>query len=153
MLLYNPTAVKQSLQALGKWFTFAPGEKKMIHNEEIAHFILTDKRSYGIVGLPDRFAEDAEYAQSEEGQAILEAKRQEGIQNRINYLNMLVHNEEVSLRQDLEKSGQRINPNLLSSNQYVQCLEELKEYKRAKDDGEKEKMARIARLKADLNKE
>jgi len=151
MLLYNATKMKQSVQAFGNWLTFGPEQIKMV-GDEIGKFIVLEKKQYGIVELPSEF-EDPSYKESEEGKAMLAEKTAEGRSNRITHLKRLVHNEEVSLKQDLEKAGIKVNPNVFSGDTYLSALHELNEYKRAKEDDEKNRLAEIQRLKSALNKE
>lgn len=151
MILYNTTIDKQSVQAFGKWFTFNAGQVKTI-DDKFADFIVKDKKQYGIVALPEAF-EDLAFKDTEEGKAIMTEKMVEGRTNRINHIKFIMHNEEVSLRQDLEKSGLRINPNLFSSASYVNLLKEYNEYKRSDDDVQRERVNEIQRLKSAINKE
>lgn len=152
MLLYNTTSEKQSVQAFGNWFSFAPGQMKVV-DDKFGDFIAKDKKQYGIVALPQEFAEDITYKESEVGKQILLEKLLEGRGNRINFIRGIMHNEEVSLRQDLEKANLKINPNVFSSELYVKMLEEYKGYKKSDDDAQRERMDRIQRLKSDINKE
>lgn len=149
MILYNTTDKEQSVKAFGNWFSFKPGQLKNIR-EEFGTFIVLDKKEYGIVALPDDF-EDPSFQNTEEGQRIMAEKRIEGRSNRVRHIQRVMHNEQVSLRQDLEKNGQRINPDLFATDEVVAMYEELAAYKKADDDARHERLNKIVNIKKKLN--
>ena len=105
LTVWNPTEEKVSTRIHGNWFTFAPGQFKVMDIEK-ASFIQTNRRETGLVVLPAQFCSSREeyiegYAQTEEGKAILSQKRDEGIQGLIDHHMNIVKNNQVSLRQDL----------------------------------------------------
>lgn len=145
MLIYNASIREQSIKVYGNWFTFAPGKWKFV-SDNIGHAIVLDRKDYGLVALPDKFAEDPSYAESEEGAAVLKEKEEEGRQNRITHLNRMKYNLDVSLRQDLSQKNIKADPYAFASKGEVDALKELAEYHRAKKDQSRKKAAEVADL-------
>jgi len=149
MLMYNTTDVEQSIKAFGNWFNWKPGQIRNIQ-DNFGQFIHTDKKEYGVVSLPEEF-EDSTFKDTEQGQAILMEKRIEGRSNRVRHIQRIIHNETVSLRVDLEKAGQKINPDLLMTPEVAKLYDELAAYKKEKDDAQRELMNKVQNIRKKLN--
>lgn len=105
LTVWNPTEENVSTRIHGNWFSFKPGQFKVMDIDK-CNFIQMNRRETGLVVLPPEFCSSREefvegYAQSEEGKAILLQKREEGIQGLIDHHMGIVKNNQVSLRQDL----------------------------------------------------
>jgi len=149
MLLYNTTDIDQSIKAFGNWFNWKPGQIRNVQ-DHFGRFIHTDKKEYGVVELSEAF-EDPTYKDTEEGKRILEEKRIEGRTNRVRFIQQILHNETVSLKIDLEKAGQKVNPDVFMTPQVAAMYDELLAYKREKDDAQRELMNKIQNARKKLN--
>lgn len=105
-LIYNPSKYRVTVKALGSFFEFAPGQVKSL-NDDISHFIATDKKSTGLVTLPENYLDDPN---SEEMRAEKEKKRIEGLQNQLEYHRWKIQNLTKSLAQDLASHNMQIDP-------------------------------------------
>jgi hypothetical protein len=124
-LVYNPLPQTVSVQVCGNYFEFKPEQVKLIHNENIAHIMVTDKAYEGLVSVPDVCVEAPH---SEESKQIkLEAKKQ-GIAARISHLEKIKYNLLVSLRHDIDVKNLKIDPLTLASSGEKKALKELSLY-------------------------
>lgn len=150
MLLYNATNEEQSVKAFGNWFNFKPKQIKEI-SDDIGRFIMIEKKHYGIVGLPDEMA-DLDYRQSEEGKAVLADRTREGVNNFVSELRKIVHNAEVGLRQDLEKSGLKSDYRAHMSKGEIDALRKLAAYQKDEEDVTKLQIDEIKELEKKLKR-
>lgn len=148
--LYNTTEEKQSVKAVGNWFEFKPGQIKLM-NDDIGSFIVKDKKEHGIVALPQEFEEPA-YKESEEGKAILAAKKAEGLNNYIDHLRMIVSNNIVSLRRDLEQANIKTDPTVMASDGELKALQLLSKYQANQDDAAKIRSEQMKELLKQIGK-
>ncbi len=116
-----------SVQAHGKWFSWKTGEIKQLHNVHLAEFISQKRGEDGLVDIPESVME-MDKTGSEYRVAIAE-KRREGITKRVNKLNSVVRNLEMSLRRDYETSGQKGNYNFEASAGELTAYKELAKYR------------------------
>lgn len=147
-LVFNASSSHQQVKVFGNYFELKPGQIKNFE-DKIAHFMVTDRKDRGFVSLPEEFMEPS-FKDTEEGKAILEEKRKQGIEERIRYLRMLVHNEEVSLQRDHDKQNDKTNVKLLMSDGMIKHYEELASYQTKKDDEALKKAAKIEELQKKL---
>ena len=149
--VYNATNEQQDIKIFGNWFSFKPGQIKAL-DDKLAHGLCVDKKEYGIVGLPAEF-EELEYRNSEEGKAILEAKKEEGIANYINHLRSIVMNNQVSLRKDLAMANMQLDPAVLATKGEMKAVEMLAKYQRGKDDVAQKNAEKFKELLKEADKE
>lgn len=116
-----------STQAHGKWFTFKPGEIKLLHNPNLAFFFATNRGEEGLVEIGDSIMEldknGAEYKVS------IAHKRKEGIAKYVNKQNSIIRNLEMSLRRDYETSGAKGNYLFEASKGELAAYKNLAKYK------------------------
>lgn len=141
-LVYNATNEDQSIKIYGNWFNLKSGAIKSI-DDKLAHGIATDKKEYGCVVLPETM-EDLEFRATDEGKKILEEKKAEGLQNYLSHLRGIVANNQISLRQDLERANIKADPAVFASLGEEKAMETLARYQRGKED---EAQIRAERLK------
>ena len=139
----NALDTKVSVKAFGNYYEFAPGVPKLIHNDNIAHFLVTERSKDGIVGIPEEVMEMDR--KSPEFLAEIAKARKVGKTNRINEVKKVIANLEVSLRRDLEQANIKADPNTWASEGEVKAYEELATL--AKDASETE-VSRADRIKA-----
>lgn len=152
-LVMNASAETANFKVYGNHFSMKPGQIKTFQ-DHVARFIaITDTtRNLGLVTLPDDL-EDLDYRQSEDGKRTLDEKRKEGIDNRVSCLRQIIYNNQVSLRQDLERANIKADPRVYASLGEVKAYEELAGYQIHKEDEDKKKVDRIKALEAKINKD
>lgn len=125
--IMNTLNEKVSTQAHGKWFSWAPGEIKSLHNVHLVEFLAQKRGEDGLVEIPESTME-LDKNGSEYKVAISE-KRKEGIAKRVAKLNSVIRNLEMSLRRDYETSGQKGNYNFEASIGELNAYKELAKYR------------------------
>lgn len=140
----NALPEEQVVTIHGAVFTFKPLQIKNM-TESKAHFLCTDRREEGFVGLPDSI-DDPDFKSSPEGKALIEAKRKEGVENHVAKLRQVIYNMQVSLRQDLEKANIKADPRVFASEGEIAAMERLAKYQVKKEDSEQKKIDRIKEL-------
>jgi hypothetical protein len=143
-LIFNATNEIQRTKALGNWFEFKPKQIKQM-NENIAHFLTTERGDCGLVGLPEEM-EDPEYRSSPEGKAILAEKEQQGIDSFVKAQRALIYNNQVSLRKDLDKNNMKLDPAALASDGELNAMRIVAAYQAKKDDSEQKKIDEVREL-------
>jgi hypothetical protein len=143
-LCYNTTDEEQSIKIFGNWYAFKPGQIRNL-NDNVAHFIETDRKETGIVTLPEQF-DDSEYKASSEGMAELAARRQSGLKHYLDFHRKIVYNNQVSLRQDLERSNIHADPAVFASAGEMKSMEILAKYKAKEKDEEQLRIERVKEL-------
>jgi hypothetical protein len=143
-LIFNTTNEVQKTKALGNWFEFKPKQIKSM-SDNIGNFLATERAELGLVALPEEL-EDAEFRASAEGKAILEAKEQQGIDTYVKALRATIYNNQVSLRQDLEKSNLKIDPAALASEGELVAMRIVASYQAKKDDADQKRIDEVKEL-------
>jgi hypothetical protein len=122
-------------QAFGKWFQWKPRQIKEIQNINLAMFLTEKRGEDGLVGIDDKMMEmekDTPEAKAEFAQYI-EDRRKEGVQKRIQKLDGIIHNLEVSLKRDLDRANLKQDPLVEASKGELSAYKErasLMEYER-----------------------
>jgi hypothetical protein len=131
-LIFNATNETQTVKAMGNWVTFKPKQIKLMQ-ENLASFLATERADYGLVAVPDAF-EDPEYKDTPEGAAKLQAYEQQGIDAHVAHLRRIIYNNQVSLRQDLEKADMKVDPATLATDAELEAMKLVANYQKDKDD-------------------
>jgi hypothetical protein len=134
----------------GNHFTLKPGQMKNF-TDHVGRFMAIERRYLGLVGLPDE-CEDPEFVKSPEGQAVLERARKEGIENRCKFLRELIYNNQVSLKNDLDRANIKADVRGFASEGEIAAMQELVKYQVAKDDTEAKKVEEIKKLEEKIGK-
>lgn len=132
--LMNCTNEEQSVKAVGNYFTFKPGQIKPIVSDDIAHFIVVDKKEHGIVRLPQQFEDDADFKTTPEGKAILEKKKEEGMTHYLDHLRYIAKNLNISIRRDLEMANIKVDPLVYASEGEKKAIRLLAKYAKSGDE-------------------
>lgn len=149
-LVMNASTETVEFKVYGNHFTLKPGQIKTFQDHMARFVAINDTtKGLGLITLPDEL-EDLDYRSSPEGKTILDTKREEGINNRITCLRAVIYNNQVSLRQDLERSNIKADPRAFATAHEVKAYEELVKYQAKQDDEEQSKVARIKELEAKL---
>lgn len=149
-ILFNTTKEKQTVRAAGNYFTFAPKQIKMM-DDVLGHFIAVDKKSYGIVALPQEF-EEPEYKQTAEGKAILAQKEKEGLEHFLAFHRSKIHNNQVSLKKDLDRANLKIDPAVFATPQEIESMKIVSEYQAAHEDEAQKKIDQVQELMSKVKK-
>lgn len=146
--IMNASAEEQTVKVRGNYFHFKPGQIKQF-DDSFAHFMVTERAYLGLVDLPRQF-EDLEFKGTEEGKKILAEKAKQGIDARVKHLRSVIYNNEVSLRQDLEKKNIKVDPKVYASDGEIAAYEELIKYQSKDSDAAQKRVDRIKELEAKL---
>ncbi len=106
--VWNPTEEEVNTKIHGSWFSWAANQKKVLYGEEKAQFIEQNRKETGLVILPNAFNPQSDeyvegYEQTPQGKAVLAEKREQGINNLIEYHLGIVRNNQVCLAQDFTR--------------------------------------------------
>jgi hypothetical protein len=123
--------------AFGNHFNLKPGQMKMFRGE-IGAFLDSNKGYMGLIAVPSELS-DPEYANSEEGKALLAQKKQEGVNRHVNHLTQVVNNLQVSLRGDLESKNIKAPIETQATDGELSAMEALIHYQREQKDQSKER--------------
>lgn len=142
----------------GNTFTFSPKQIKEIHNPDIASEIVVRRQHLGFTGLPEELAylthirkgQPAPVADPEHEELIRNA-RQEGVNAYVNNLRRIIYNEQVSLKQDMERMNDKSDPRLMMKPQMVKNMEELVKYQTAKEDLSQQQVDKIKELEKKIS--
>lgn len=145
----NATPEVIKVQAFGNWFEFKPEAIKVISNDALAHFLVTDKKYMGLVSFPEDVFEKG--MDSKEFKETKEQKKKEGIDARVKHLQRVIQNLEVSLKRDLEQANIKADPMKMASPGEVAAYKELAKYAQMEQDAEESKAKEISKLKEKIN--
>lgn len=143
-LVINCTKDEQQVKALGNWFTFKPGQIKILQ-DNIGRFLSLEKKQYGLMELPEAFT-DPDYAKSPEGIAIMEQVSQEGLRNYIDFHRKIVENNQVSLRRDLEQANIKADPATYASEGELASMRIVAKYAQMDDDAAQKRIEEVRAL-------
>ena len=144
VFVMNALNKEVSVKAFGNYFTFKAMQVKRMR-PEIGLWLVQQKGYLGLVDIPAEF-EDPEFKDSEEGKAILESKRREGLEKRIQALRSQVNNLQVALAYDLQVADMKADINVFATDGDINAMDELISLQREQKDPNKEK-AEAARVK------
>lgn len=139
-----------TVQARGSWFSFTPEQIKMIHDPVLAHILVTKKASEGIVEVPEALME-SRLEKPEEFKAEIEELRKKGVAVRIQKLEGVISNLEISLRRDLEMKNIKADPLNFASKGEESAYAELSELKSNHRNKLETPADRIRKIKEQMN--
>jgi hypothetical protein len=152
--VWNPTEEKVSTMMQGAWFTFAPGTFKTM-DENKCNFIRTNRKETGLIVLADQFDPSSDqyiegYEKTEEGKALLLQAKEDGINNLVEHHMSIVHNNQVSLRNDLAHKNPAADPvrlaGLQASKGELESMRLVAKYKGKASDSPAKKLDEITKL-------
>lgn len=144
-LIINSDIDTVNVQAFGNWFTFKAGQTKNM-DKRIVDFLDRDKRSYGLVALPEVCEESPG---SEEAKKAIEAAIQSGRGNIIQHLNSLITNLEQSFQTDVERSKEHVPSAAKAA--HLPYYRKLAQFKASNSDKEASELAEIEKLKGQID--
>lgn len=150
-LIMNTTNEEQHVTVFGKHFTFKPKQIKNM-NESFAKYLATERLDQGIIGLDDRFEEDTEFKNTEEGKALLEQAEERGIKSYVDFHRSIVANNQISLRRDLEKAGIKAGPEVYASPGELRSARIVASYGKADADQAQKNADEMKKLVSEMKK-
>lgn len=146
----------QTIVVWGKHFTFKPRQIKAIHSDEVASFILRERKEFGFIEIPKLVTLEEgtvdKYDESPEGKALIEEKRKEGIEEYCRRLRRVVYNLQVSLKKDLAIKNIQMDPLTMATDEDVKHMELLVKYQAKKEDAAQVRIDRAKKLEKLLEK-
>ena len=144
VLILNSLDQEVSVKAFGNYFTFKANQVKRMR-PEIGTWIEQQKGYMGLVSIPEQF-DEPEFKETEEGKAILESKKKEGLEKRIRFLQSQVNNLQLSLAYDLATADIKAPIETFATDGDLSAMEELLTLQRSQND-ETKKKSESARIK------
>lgn len=144
VIVFNALEKVVHVQAFGNHFSFKPLQIKSMR-PELGNWIIQQKGYLGLVDLPKQF-EDPEYRATEEGKAMLEQKRQEGLNKKIMALKQQVNNLQVALAYDLQVADMKADINTFATDGDIEAMDQLIALQRELKDPNKQR-SEAARVK------
>lgn len=148
VVILNALPKSVTVKAFGNYFTFKPGQIKVMR-AEIGSWLEQQKGHMGLISLPPEFADPSyqvDEATKDQAASILEARRHEGIQKRVRYLEAQVNNLRVGLQHDLNLADIKADINTFATDKDIEAMDELLSYQREQSDANK-KRSEAARIK------
>lgn len=145
MLVMNATNESQTTVAFGNYFTFKPKEMKRIKNDDIARWIGENRLHQGLFSLGDEF-EDPDYRATDEAKATIKELEESALKHYVDSLRKTIYNNQVSLRQDLERANIKADPATFASEGELKAMRLVAQYQKANEDAEQAKINEVKRL-------
>lgn len=161
-LAINATEETVVIQAAGNYFTFKPGQERTIRSPEIANFIQTERRGFGIAIVPDVLSteEDAgdvevsaeELASRHEARKAMKKEAcDQALRDYISRKREIIKNNQVSLARDLARADYKYGPEHEISDGELEAMELVAKYDSKGKDADQAKLDRIEKLKKQIS--
>ncbi len=147
-LVMNALEEEVSVKARGNYFTFKPNQIKIM-DDDLAQFLITERAEDGLVSLPETL-EDPELRLTEEGKDIIRTAKRLGIANKVKKLKEIIYNNQVSLRQDLERANIKVDPAVYATDAEKKAMREYAKYQQAGKDEEGNAVKEVKELMKDV---
>lgn len=146
--IFNALDKNVKFKALGNHFELKPRQIKRF-NADMGNWIAKERGEYGLVAIDNRF-EEHEFKVSEEGVALLEEARQEGVRKRAAHLKRVVDNLLISVRQDINMADMKLDPLSIATDGELEAMQELQGLQRQSNDREKIRLEKARALERSL---
>jgi hypothetical protein len=143
-IIYNATKEEQTIRALGNWFTFKPKQMKVLA-DNLSSWISVQKKEHGLIELSSAF-EDPEYKNSEAGKAALAAAEAEGVESYLKHHRMIIANNQISLRRDLDQANIKADPAAFASDGEIESMKIVAKYASREEDIAQKRAEEVQRL-------
>lgn len=154
----NATQETITLKLRGNFFSWKPGQKKVIRDEELAHFIMTERSDSGIAVIADLMTDEEDVSPEELEQRRLdnagaeEAAIEGALDRYVKKHRQVVANNQISLRRDLEQANIKADPAVFASTGELESMKLVAKYQKRAEDAEANKIAEVKRLMEQVNK-
>ncbi len=135
----------------GKFYTFKPGEMKMIADESVAFFLESKCYWQGFRTLPKQFEEDLDFRSTDAGKAIVADRCAEGLKSYKERLKQIVLNVEESLAKDLSSANIKTDPWDHASDGEIAALKKLEKLEKADKEAQKARTQDARKVLDSLN--
>lgn len=158
-IVINATEETIQIRLCGNYFTFKPGSQKTM-NEDLAKFIANERKDSGLAVLPDRpenvdsddGSEQTLAARTAEWEASKKAIIESALNSYISRLRRVIYNNQVSLRQDLEKGNIKADPAAFASEGELEAMRTVAKYQKKDADQDKARIDEVKKLMEQVNK-
>lgn len=161
-LVINATEENVTVQVAGNYFNFKPGQEKTIRNEQIAHFIATERRTSGLAVLPDVLTADEDSGDVEitaeqlaDRRATRDSAKKEAcahaLREYIDHKRYIIKNNQVSLSRDLARADYKYGPEHEMSDGEFAAMELVAKYDKKGKDASQERLDQIEKLKKQIS--
>lgn len=155
-IVVNATQETITIKIVGNYFTFGPGKSKTL-NKDLALWIQTSEgaKGCGLAVLPDMYQEGEEIDDITDEdmkgrRAHLEELKvqacDDALQEYIKKHRQIIYNNQVSLRQDLEKQNIKADPAAFASKGELEAMRLVAKYQKRAEDAEQSKIDEVKRL-------
>lgn len=161
-LVINATEENITVQIVGTYFNWKPGQEKTIRNNEIANFISTERRGYGLAVLPDVLTVDEDSGDVEVTAEELATRRASrdvskkeacaaALREYIDRKRSIIKNNQVSLARDLARADYKYGPEHEMSDGEFEAMELVAKYDKKGKDASQERLDTIEKLKKQIS--
>lgn len=150
MVVLNATNEDQHVVVFGNHFQMKSKQIK-VFQDRIGDFLVSERSEKGFIALPDEFEEPG-FQNTPEGKEILALKTQEGVANYLRKLKQIAYNAQVSVKQDLEKSGIKADHRTWTTDGELAAMELLSKYMDKEEDKAAKKAQRVKELEQKIGK-
>ncbi len=155
-IVVNATQEEITIKIVGNYFKFGPGKSKTM-NKDLAGFIQTSvgAKGCGLAVLPDLYQEGEEMDDvTDEDMKARRAIHDElkveacanALQDYIDRYRQVIHNNQVSLKQDLAKSNNPADPAAYATKGELDAMRLVAKYQKTKEDTEQLKIDEVKKL-------
>lgn len=153
-IVKNVTQEDITVKIAGNYFNFKPGKARTM-NKGLANWIEMDGKGLGLAVLPDVFQEGEEIADinAEEVARRMAADKERNdlleaavLDQYIKRHRDVIYNNQVSLRQDLERSNIKADPAAFASKGEMESMRLVAKYQKRAEDAEQAKIDEVKKL-------
>jgi hypothetical protein len=155
-IVINATQETITLRLRSHYFTWKPAQKKVIRDEELAHFIRTERGDSGLAVISELVRDDEEISPEELEErraASAEAEKLEceaALDRYVQKHRRVIENNQISLRRDLEQSGIKADPAVFASTGELESMKLVAKYQKSAEDKEQAKVEEVRRLMSNV---
>ena len=157
-VVINATQETITLRLRGNYFTWNPSQKKVIRDEELAHFIMTERSDSGLAVISELVKDDEDVTPEEleqrklDGVGLEEAACHQALERYVSKHRDVVANNQISLRRDLEQKNIKADPAAFASTGELESMKLVAKYQKRAEDAEATKIAEVKKLMEQVNK-
>lgn len=154
----NATQETITLKIWGNWFTWKPGQKKVIRDEEMAKFIAMERKDSGIAVIPELMRDDEEVTPEEldarraASVGVEEEECRNALERYVARHREVIANNQISLRRDLQQANIQADPAAYASTGELESMKLVAKYQKRAEDAEAAKIAEVKRLMSQVTK-
>ena len=151
-LVINATQETITLRLRGNYFSWKPNQKKIIRDEELAHFIKTERSDSGLAVISELIKEDEDVTPEElelrkanaVGEEVTEVKA--ALDRYVMKHRRVIENNQIHLRRDLEQKNIKADPAVFASSGELDSMRLVAKYQRQAEDAEANKIDEVKKL-------